>query len=349
MLASPATRINFLSLFRLFTLSIMLIPTHNYLVAETDGGNAFNSSSASISIPSIPSDPLANPHEQFHAAAAMHRRERRMSSAPYPTQSHVVTTNLLQDPQSVQGTDEFVFPDNVSTIHAPEPIALQNSLLTPNQIVQSYVTFAPGAHGTILDPFTPNPNAQSAYASFGELTATQIACMHAAGAYTLSNGNSSSDSRSTTPKAADLNSRVSQGQIGPTGQHMQQATMDSADRAGYTHIKVPQVPLMPPPVQPHAPSPTSNQGSAQLTVPVMPNNTPAVQHLRQAQEEPIQTFPTPSELVMQNASKRRRELEAPMREAETTERVRKAHRAEALNQGYTPIEPFVSPLRLSLM
>ena len=325
----------------------MLIPTDNYLVADNAGGtNLFNSSSSSVCIPSIPADELSfiHPHQYSQATTAAHRRERRINNAPYPMQAPTATSNNRTSPGAagVHDTDAFIFPGQLP-LHVPEPLPAHNSLVNPfaqnmNQFAQM-MAFAPGAHGTILDPFTTNPNADNTYANFGELTATHIACMAAAKSYALGNGDAGgTGSRSATPNAADHNRRMFEGQ---TGQH---TTMHGPSKASNAHIKVPQVPQVPsmPPTQPHVPpsAPFAAQNVPYLAESSAHGNIHV--HQQYPHTESIKTFPTPSELMAQAAARQRKEMEAPVREAEVADKIRKAHKVEALRQGYTSVDPSVT-------
>lgn len=321
----------------------MLIPTENYLVAANDGSsNLFNSSSSSVCIPNIPADDLSYtyPHQYAHAQTPVttHRRERRMNSAPYPSQvyniasgssSHTHTASVVHD------TDAFVFPETAPTSHAPEPLLARSDLVHPyqkmNQIAQM-MAFAPGAHGTILDPFTTNPDAQSTYADFGELTAT---CMAAAGAYVSTAGNASG---SATPNAADHNRRIFEGQTS-----QEAIAMDVPSKSSYAQMKVPQLPRVPS-MQPHLSGPFVTQGEPRTTEPPLSTmSRNIIQHqFTRVDPEPLKTFPTPSELMVRAVARHRKDMEAPAREAEIADRIKKAHKTEALRQGYTPVDPSVS-------
>lgn len=57
-----------------------------------------------------------------------------------------------------------------------------------------------------------------------------------------------------------------------------------------------------------------------------------------AQMQSNNMFATPIESMMQTASMYRKKIEAPLTEAETADKIRKTHKADALDQGYTAVE-----------
>ena len=323
----------------------MLIPTENHLIADNDSGSSlFKSSNSSVCIPSIPADELffIHPHQDFQATVAAHRRERRNNSAPYPMQACSATTghHAPLGATGVQDTNAFVFSEE-ATLHAPEPLPAQSSLDNSfvenlNQLAQM-MDFAPGAHGTILDPFTTI--AENTYPNFGEPTASHIACMAVAGTFASGNGGAGSiGSRSVTPNAADHNRKMSEGQMG------RQETTHSPSETPHSHIKVPQLPqvLFMPSTQPHvrpsAPFPAQN-------VPHLEESSTHC-NIHDYEQYPhtasITSCPTPHELTAQDIARYRRKIEEPVREAEVAEKIKKAHKVEAMNQGYTPVDSSVT-------
>ncbi|KAL5495168.1 hypothetical protein ACEPAI_630 [Sanghuangporus weigelae] len=306
----------------------MLVHAYNHLIPSSNGApTVLSSPTTSTYIPDIPSDDLSRPHPHHSVIPRVvhsSRRDRRMSSAPYP--------NPLSINASSVHTQRF-YHKGISAqhnvfLHSPRPVPFFNPVQAfdnamTNAHVQSPLAFAPGAHGTIINPFDKEhfgfPNAV-----FDELTATQMARLQAS--------NVSAQGAPSSLHAPSVSTQMWHNHT-------------FAANPSFPQIQVPQVPSIPqvPAGPPPSSCSTDLDASARRPseMPYLPDAIPpetSQLHIKTSGKlvPPSDTFPTPVELLGELSI---RDAEAAQRDRRRVER-RKAqlvHETERL--GFTPTDP----------
>ncbi|KAH8120427.1 hypothetical protein DFH11DRAFT_61294 [Phellopilus nigrolimitatus] len=292
----------------------MLVHTYNHLIPHVDGQpTAYSSSTTSSYIPDISYDDLNSTPQPPSPLVASHRRERRMRAAPYPPSiSSNVAAAASWDSSSSQHftqSPEHYAPQSVP-LHSPRPVQFYNPVHALNRSNAACT----GAHGTILGAFSPHPEPTSAAAEFGELTATQMACTSSAQA-------ANSSPLDMTPPASAYDHFTPQ-----------------AHNAHLSYIQVPQVPHIPQIPQASSlgyPAPSAGSNPPFLPAAIPPAASDLHTHPTDKLPPPQNTFPTPSELLV--------ELSARDRDTQKTQKRvkhRKSHQDQvAKDLGYTPTDP----------
>ncbi|KAL5534145.1 hypothetical protein ACEPAG_606 [Sanghuangporus baumii] len=306
----------------------MLVHAYNHLIPSSNGApTVLSSPTTSTYIPDIPSHDLSRTHSHHSTIPRVvpsARRDRRMSSAPYPNPLSINTSSVHTQRFYHKG----IPAQHDVSLHSPRPVPFFNPVQAfdnamTNAHVQSPLAFAPGAHGTIVDPFDKEhfsfPNVV-----YDELTATQMARMQAS--------NISAQGTPSSLQAPSVSTQIWHNQT-------------FAANPSFPQIQVPQVPSIP--KVPAGPPPSSCSIDLDAPagrpgeMPYLPDAIPpetSQLHIKPSGKlvPPSDTFPTPVELLGELSI---RDAEAAQRDRRRVER-RKAqlvHETERL--GFTPTDP----------